>query len=64
MISDWEYLLDDGSDLAMKIKEIVQDANYHYMFDFWAISPAETIESVTGDYREELQSLLTEYSLV
>ena len=62
LIEDWEYLLNDDSEIALQIKELVSDASYIYMHAFWKETPTETLASVDGDFLVELQPLLVEYS--
>ena len=62
LIEDWDYLLNDDSEIALQIKELVNDASYHYIHDFWSETPAETLASVDGDYLNELKPLLVKYS--
>tara|TARA_B100000686_G_scaffold222198_1_gene229346 strand:- start:385 stop:825 length:441 start_codon:yes stop_codon:yes gene_type:complete len=62
LIEDWDYLLNDDSEIAHQIKELVNDASDHYIHDFWTETPTETLASVDGDFLLELKPLLVQYS--
>ena len=62
VITDWEYLWDDSSDLALKIKDVLKEIQYLYEVDILDYKPRELIYAVEEPFQADLRTLLMAYS--